>query len=104
MLPRGKIIYDENTYKGMVTNSLLLFRVQNQINGVMVVNWLPQKIVLHEAVSLSLRLSNPELAEAQLRIERAKRMEFEPLVRAIASEGGAGEDSFPNTESLRPWP
>jgi len=30
------------------------------------VNWLPQKIVLHEALSLSLRLSNPELAEAQL--------------------------------------
>jgi hypothetical protein len=72
MLPRGKIIYDENTYKGMVTNSLLLFRVQNQINGVMVVNWLLQKTVLHEAVGLSLRLSNPELAEAQLRTAEGK--------------------------------
>ena len=29
--PRGKIIYQENTDKGMVTDSLLLFRVQNQI-------------------------------------------------------------------------
>ena len=28
-------------------------------------------------------------------------MEFESLVRAVASEGGAGEDSFPNTECLR---
>jgi hypothetical protein len=36
------------------------------------VNWLPQKIVLHEAVSLSLRLGNPELAEAQLRIAEGK--------------------------------
>jgi len=51
----------------------------------MVVNWLLQKTVLHEAVSLSLRLSNPELAEAQLRIERAQRMEFEPLVASCRS-------------------
>ncbi len=72
MLPRGKIIYDENTYKGMGTDSLLLFKVQNQINEVLVVNWLLRKTVLHEAVSLSLRLSNPELAEAQLRIAEGK--------------------------------
>ena len=43
------------------------------------VNCLPQKIVLHEGVSLSLRLSNRELAEAQLRIAEDKE------VRAIAS-------------------
>jgi hypothetical protein len=36
------------------------------------VNCLPQKIVLHEGVSLSLRLSNRELAEAQLRIAEGK--------------------------------
>jgi hypothetical protein len=78
MPPKGKIFYHEDTDEGMVSDSLLLFRVQNQIDGVMVVNWLLQKIVLHEAVSPSLRLSNPELAEAQLRIARTeeKRMEF----------------------------
>jgi hypothetical protein len=36
--PRGKIIYHENTDKGTVTDSLLLFRIQNQIDGV-----IPQK-------------------------------------------------------------
>jgi hypothetical protein len=78
MPPKGKIFYREDTDEGMVSDSLLLFRVQNQIDGVMVMNWLLQKIVLHEAVSPSLRLSNPELAEAQLRIARTeeKRMEF----------------------------
>ena len=36
--PRSKIIYKENTDKGMVTDSLLLFKVQDQIGGV-----IPQK-------------------------------------------------------------
>jgi len=69
--PRSKIIYKENTDKGMVTDSLLLFRVQNQIDGVMVLNCLPQKIGLHETVSLSLCSSNLEFAEEQLRIATA---------------------------------
>ena len=41
MPPRGKIFYHKDTDEGMVSDSLLLFRVQNQIDGVMVVNWLP---------------------------------------------------------------
>jgi hypothetical protein len=75
MPPKGKIFYHENADEGMVTDSLLLFRVQNQIDGVMVVNCLPQKIVLHEAVSPSLCLSNLEFAEAQLQIATAGRKE-----------------------------
>jgi hypothetical protein len=45
-----------------------------------VVNWLPAGIALHEGVSLSLLLSNLELAEAQFTNGTAegKRMEFEP--------------------------
>jgi len=41
MPPKGKIFYNEDTDEGMVSDSLLLFRVQNQIDGVMVVNCLP---------------------------------------------------------------
>jgi hypothetical protein len=37
MPPKGKIFYHEDTDEGMVNDSLLLFRVQNQIDGVMVV-------------------------------------------------------------------
>ena len=47
-------------------------------------------------LTLSLLLSNVAELEAQLRI--AEGNEFEPLVRAIASEGGGWEDSFPNAE------
>jgi len=64
-LPKGKIIYHENTYNGIDTDSLLLFRVQNQINGVMVVNCLPKKQHHMKGLSPSLRLSNLGFAEAQ---------------------------------------
>jgi hypothetical protein len=40
--PRSKIIYQENTDKRIISDSLLLFRVQNQIDRV-VVNWLPDE-------------------------------------------------------------
>ena len=78
MPPRSKIIYQENADKGMVRNSLLLFRVQDQIDGVMVVNWVPKKQHHMRGVSPSLRLSNLELAEAQFANGTAegKKMEF----------------------------
>jgi hypothetical protein len=41
--PGTKIIYQENTDKGMVQDSLLLFRIQDQIDRVMVMNQLPQE-------------------------------------------------------------
>jgi hypothetical protein len=63
--PRGEIVYQENTDKRVITDNPLLFRVQDQINGVMVVNWLPKKQHHMRSVSQSLRLSNLELAEAQ---------------------------------------
>lgn len=77
--PRSKIIYQENTDKGMARNSLLLFRVQDRIDGVMVMNQTAAGIALHEGVSPSLRLSNLGLAEAQFTNGTAegKRMEFE---------------------------
>jgi len=40
--PWSKIIYNENTNERMI-DSLLLFKVQDQTDGVMVVNWLPQE-------------------------------------------------------------
>jgi len=62
----------------MVTDSLLLFKVQDQIDGVMVVNWVPKKQHHMRGVSPSLRLSNLELAEAQFANGTAegKKMEF----------------------------
>jgi hypothetical protein len=56
----------------MGTDSLLLFRVQNQINGV-VVNCLPKKQRHMKGLSPSLRLSNSELSEAQLLIAGDKK-------------------------------
>jgi hypothetical protein len=78
MPPRGKIFYYEDTDEGMVTDSLLLFRVQNQFDEVMVVNWVPKKQHHMRGVSPSLRLSNLELAEAQFTNGTAegKKMEF----------------------------
>ena len=52
-------------------------------------------------LTLSLLLSNVAELEAQLRSATAEELDFQPLVRGVASKGGAGEDSFPNTESLR---
>ena len=51
----------------MSTNSLLLFRVQDQIDGVMVVNCLPKKQHHMKGLSPSLLLSILELAQEQLR-------------------------------------
>jgi hypothetical protein len=78
MPPRGKIIHHEDTDERMITGSLLLFRVQDQIDGVMVVNWVPKKQHHMRGVSPSLRLSNLELAEAQFTNGTAegKKMEF----------------------------
>jgi hypothetical protein len=64
----------------MGTDGLLLFRVQNQINGMMVVNCLPKKRHHMRGASSSLLLSNLEVAEAQLRSATAeeKGAECEP--------------------------
>ena len=50
----------------MVSDSLLLFRVQNQIDGVMVVNCLPKKQHHMKGLSPSLLLSTLEIAQEQL--------------------------------------
>jgi hypothetical protein len=50
----------------MGTDGLLLFRVQNQINGLMVVNCLPKKQHHMKGLSSSLLLSSLELAQEQL--------------------------------------
>jgi hypothetical protein len=41
--PRGKIVHQENTDKRVITDNPLLFRVQDQLDGVMAVNWLLKK-------------------------------------------------------------
>lgn len=87
MPPRGKIFYHEDTDEGMVSDSLLLFRVQNQIDGVMVVNWLPGRNSIATA--------------------GGKRTEFERAVviqyaRAAAQATGAPvcRDAFPRRGSV----
>jgi len=50
----------------MGTDGLLLFRVQNQINGLKVVNCLPKKQHHMKGLSSSLLLSTLELAQEQL--------------------------------------
>jgi hypothetical protein len=50
----------------MGTDGLLLFRVQNQINGLMVVNCLLKKQHHMKGLSSSLLLSSLELAQEQL--------------------------------------
>ena len=78
--PRGEIVYQENTDKRVITDNLLLFRVQDQIDGVMVVNWVPKKQHHMRGVSPSLLLRNLEVVEAQLRSAKAeeKGAECEP--------------------------
>jgi len=56
----------------MITDGLLLFRVQDQIDEAMAVNWMPNKQHPMRGANPSLRWSNLEPASAQLRGTRAE--------------------------------